>query len=170
LNWFLERKVELPMVGINLYPMFSMKVLTRAGGRLRIRMPYANAEIIERLGDLYWDRYQTSIFISETASVGPVRRRRQWLEDSVAAVRRLRERAIPIVGYTWWPLFALVTWAYRQGAHAPEFYLKQMGLWDLDAKLNRIETELVPAYRKLAVNGSGSVGRLAAKSDYAYAL
>jgi len=170
LNWFLERKVELPIVGINLYPMFSRKVLSRAGGRLRIRMPYASADIVERLGDLYWDRYQTPIFISETASVGPVRRRGQWLEDSVAAVRRLRERAIPIVGYTWWPLFALVTWAYRQGAHPPEFYLKQMGLWDLDSKLNRIETGLVSAYRKHASNGSNPVGRLAGKLDYASAL
>jgi hypothetical protein len=57
------------------------------------------------------------------------------------------------VGYTWWPLFALVTWAYRQGARAPEFYLKQMGLWDLDRGLRRVRTPLVDHFRAFAERG-----------------
>jgi transposase len=93
------------------------------------------AHIVSRLARLYWERYRAPVFIAETASVGPVRPRSEWLRDSVAAVRRVRESGVPLVGYTWWPLFALVTWGYRQGTHLPEFYLKQMGLWDLDATL-----------------------------------
>jgi beta-glucosidase/6-phospho-beta-glucosidase/beta-galactosidase len=161
LEWFLEHKVQLEMIGINLYPLFSRKVLSRPGGRLRVRMPYASADIVERLGDLYSERYNVPIFIAETASVGSVQRRRQWLEDSVESVRRLRRRGVPMIGYTWWPLFALVTWAYRQGNNPPEFYLKQMGLWDLDPNLRRVETELVQAYRELVANGSERVGELA---------
>ena len=65
-----------------------------------------------------------------------------------------------IVGYTWWPMFALVTWAYRQGKHPPAYYLKQMGLWDLDSNLNRVATPLVEEYRTLALGGSAAVGRL----------
>jgi len=107
---------------------------------------------------MYWERYNAPVFISETASVGTVQRRREWLEDSIAAVRRLRERGIPLVGYTWWPLFALVTWGYRQGTHPPSYYLKQMGLWDLDLDLNRIPTPLVAQYRALADGGCQSVG------------
>ncbi len=119
-----------------------------------------NAEIVERLGAMYHERYDCPIFVSETASVGSVRRRQAWLEGSVAAVRRLRERGVPLVGYTWWPLFALVTWAYRQGTSAPEFYLKQMGLWDLDAGLRRVPTRLVEQYRSLAAGGCPAVGEL----------
>ncbi len=161
LAWFHERAVDLPLVGINLYPMFTWKTARRtASGGLRWAMSYASSDIIEELGTLYWQRYQAPVFISETASVGSVRRRAAWLADSIAAVKRLRERGVPLVGYTWWPLFALVTWAYRQGTHPPEFYLKQMGLWDLDAKLQRIPTPLVSQYRSLTERGCAAVGLL----------
>ncbi|HMC27928.1 MAG TPA: family 1 glycosylhydrolase [Verrucomicrobiae bacterium] len=161
LDWFLEHKIELQLIGINLYPMFSRKILSRPGGRMRIRMPYATADIVERLGKLYWQRYRVPIFIAETASVGSVARRRQWLDESVAAVKRLRDNGVPLIGYTWWPLFALVTWAYRQGTHPPGFYLKQMGLWDLDPDLNRVETELAEEYRRLVAGGCERAGQLA---------
>src|SRR6185295_750217 len=153
LSWFQEHAVELPLIGINPYPMFSRKILTRSPRGLRIRMPYARADIIDQLAAMYWQRYGAPLIISETASVGSVKRRRAWLEDSVQAVRRVRARGIPLVGYTWWPMFALVTWACRQGEHPPAYYLKQMGLWDIDpdpsANLRRIRTPLVDFYRAL---------------------
>jgi beta-glucosidase len=161
LAWFQERAIDLPLIGMNLYPMFTNKTLVRgAGGRQRIRMDYASGELIERLSRLYWQRYQAPLFISETASVGSIRRRRAWLEDSVQAVRNVRAAGLPLVGYTWWPMFALVTWAYRQGNHAPGAYLKQFGLWDCDADLNRISTPLVDAYRALSARGAASAGPL----------
>lgn len=161
LAWFHERAVDLPLVGLNLYPMFTYKLArrTRAGG-LRWTMPYSGADIVDRLGELYWRRYRAPLFISETASVGSVARRAAWLADSVEAVKRLRERGVPLVGYTWWPLFALVTWAYRQGAHPPGFYLKQMGLWDLDEAMNRVPTPLVGQFKALSAAGAASVGAL----------
>lgn len=161
LAWFEAHAIDLPLIGLNLYPMFTLKTLRRTpGGAQRWRMPYAGADILDALGSLYWERYRAPIFVSETASVGSVRRRAAWLDDSVAAVRRLRTRGVPLVGYTWWPLFALVTWAYRQGTHPPPFYLKQMGLWDLDEKLERVPTPLVERFRALACQGSAAVGHL----------
>lgn len=161
LTWFRTHAVDLPLIGINLYPMFTSKRLRRSGsGALRWKMNYAGGELIDELGAMYWERYGAPVFVSETASVGSVKRRRAWLDDSIAAVRRLRERGVPVVGYTWWPLFALVTWGYRQGAHPPEFYLKQMGLWDLDAELRRVRTPLVEAYRALTHGGCEAVGEL----------
>lgn len=162
LAWFRERPLTLSLIGINLYPMFSLKSGQRTStGRLRWKMNYAPASILEKLATLYWERYNVPIFVAETASVGTVNRRREWLMDSIAAVRRLRTSGIPLVGYTWWPLFALVTWAYRQGAQPAEFYLKQMGLWDLDSTLRRVRTSLVDEFRALAEDGSKSVGDLA---------
>ena len=161
LDWFLEHAIEPDLVGINLYPLFSQKRLVRAAGKLRIRMPYASATIVETLAELYWCRYRTPVFISETASSGSVRRRIAWLDDSVAAARRVRARGVPLVGYTWWPLFALVTWGYREGRKAPHEYLQQMGLWDLrpsDRGLERVPTPLVERYRELAASGVQRVG------------
>ncbi len=161
LAWFAENAIDLEIIGINLYPLFSRKILARSP-HLRIKMPYVGGEIVERLARLYFERYQTPIFISETASLGSIKRRAHWLDDSVKSTRRAREAGIPLVGYTWWPLFALVTWAYRQGRHPPAYYIKQMGLWDLKAdeqdQLHRVSTELVNQYQSLVRGGSAPVG------------
>lgn len=161
LEWFRTNAVPISLVGINLYPMFTLKTArsTRTGGA-RWRMPYAGGEILETLGAMYWERYRAPVFVSETASVGSVSRRRAWLRDSIAAVRRLRERGVPLIGYTWWPLFALVTWAYRQGTHPAAYYLKPMGLWDLSSDLRRIRTPLVDEFLALSAQGSAAVGLL----------
>jgi hypothetical protein len=165
LEHFQARGVDLPIIGINLYPMFSRKTLVKTKRGLRVQMPYASAEIVERLGRMYHERYGAPVMISETASLGAIRRRRAWLDDSVAAVRRMREAGVPLVGYTWWPMFALAAWAYRQGANPPTYYLKQMGLWDIDpdpeADLRRVHTPLVDAYRELVAGGAEAVGPLA---------
>jgi beta-glucosidase len=122
---------------------------------------------VEQIARLYWEHYRVPLMISETAARGSIARRREWLDGSVAAVRRLRECGVPVVGYTWWPMFALVQWAYRQGERPVEDYLEQMGLWDLDpdpgSGLRRVETPLVDAYRELAAGGVQAVGRLKAK-------
>jgi beta-glucosidase/6-phospho-beta-glucosidase/beta-galactosidase len=167
LAWFEGRAIALDLVGINLYPLFSQKRLVATPRGLRIRMPYAGAEIIDRLADLYWTRYRRPLLISETASEGSLARRRAWLEDSVRATARARSRGVPLVGYTWWPLFALVTWGYREGRKAPADYLRQMGLWDLQAGadgLERRRTPLVDRYRELVAGGAREVGALPARA------
>jgi beta-glucosidase/6-phospho-beta-glucosidase/beta-galactosidase len=150
----LENRVDLSVIGMNLYPMFTNKKLVRdKSGRLRILMPYAGAEIISKLGRMYHERYNVPLMISETASVGSVARRLAWLEHSITAIARLRHEGVPLVGYTWWPMFALVTWAYRQGKRPIAAHFAQMGLWDLDAQLNRVPTRLVDEYRQLVAGG-----------------
>jgi beta-glucosidase/6-phospho-beta-glucosidase/beta-galactosidase len=162
LAWLAEHALDLDVVGINLYPMFSAKRLLPSARGVRVRMPYATPELVERLAVMYWRRYGRPLMITETAALGSVRRRQAWMEGSVAAVRNLRRRGVPVVGYTWWPLFALVAWAYRQGSLPAHRYLLQMGLWDLDERLRRVRTPLVDAYRALVSAGSDAVGRLGA--------
>jgi hypothetical protein len=75
----------------------------------------------------------------------------RWLEDSLGLVTRLRSEGLPLVGYTWWPLFSLLDWAYREGEEPAEEYLWRMGMYDLepDGKGNfrRIATPVVWAFR-----------------------
>lgn len=164
LAWFAANPVPLDLTGINLYPMFSQKILSRGPRGIRIKMQYAPGQIVERLAAMYYQRYNAPIFISETAASGSLKKRARWLDDSAASVRRARSRGIPLVGFTWWPLFALVTWAYRQGAHPPAYYLKQFGLCDLKAdsenNLRRVRTPLVDQFRRLAEAGAASAGEL----------
>jgi hypothetical protein len=165
IGWFQDHTVELDILGINMYPMYSLKEAVRTSGGMRLRMPYAPASIIEQLGTMYWERYRRPIMIAETASAGSVSRRIKWLNDSVASVATLRERGVPVIGYTWWPLFALVGWAYRQNKRELQEYFLQMGLWNIDTrvdgKLDRVYTPVVDAYREMVSGGSRSVGALA---------
>lgn len=163
LSWFAEHAIVPDLIGLNLYPLFSDKLLARGSRGLRIRMKYASADIVERLAGLYAHRYRRPVLISETASEGSVARRLAWLNDSVEAVARVRVKGIPLVGYTWWPLFALVTWGYREGRKPAAEYLRQMGLWDLRPEpsgLERVPTVLVDRYRELVEAGSRSAGHL----------
>lgn len=149
------------VLGLNLYPLFTRKRLLRdARGRLRTRMPYSEALLIEGVARRYHAAYGLPMLISEVATSGSVARRLAWLARSVAAVRTLRAEGVPIVGYTWWPMFALVTWAWRQGQRSVTDHLLQMGLWNLDGNLNRIHTPVVDAYRILATAGPETIGRL----------
>jgi beta-glucosidase/6-phospho-beta-glucosidase/beta-galactosidase len=163
LEAFQGEPVDLPVIGLNLYPMFTHKRLVRGtAGRVRIQMPYASADLLRHQARLYFGRYGSPMIVSETASLGSIARRRAWLARSVAAVADLRREGVPLVGYTWWPMFALVTWAYRQGRRPTAAYLAQMGLWDLDHHLERIATPLVDDYRNLT---SGTPRRPGSRTD-----
>ncbi|MBF9232801.1 family 1 glycosylhydrolase [Microvirga alba] len=162
LAWFQENAVDLPFIGLNLYPMFTKKRLQReARGRFRIRQPYASGDLVAQLGRLYHARYKSPLFVSETASVGSVAKRQRWMDDSIASVRQLRSEGVPMVGYTWWPMFDMVAWAYRQGTKKPADYFAAMGLWDLNpATLDRTPTPLVSSYQTYVAGGASAVGPL----------
>lgn len=150
LAWFRAHPAEPDVVGINLYPMFSRK-LSVPGPRVRFRMPYTGTpDLVESLGRAYWERYRRPVMVTETASAGSLRRRMAWLEASVEGCRRLREAAIPMVGYTWWPTYSLVAWSYRGSTHPIDRHVVHMGLYDLDENLERTETPLVAAFRERA--------------------
>lgn len=162
LDWFQENAIELDVIGVNAYPMLSQKQYVRTpSGKVRIRFPYGGSTMLERIMENYWNRYQRPMMIAETAGRGRVSRRMQWLRDSTVGVKNLRERSVPVVGYTWWPMFDLVSWAYRQSRAPLQNFLVPMGLWELDCQtLDRNPTALVEAYRELVQSGAASVGDL----------
>jgi len=119
-----------------------------------------NCKLTQGVVRRYHARYGVPMMISEVATAGSAARRVGWLERSTAAVRDLRAEGLPVVGYTWWPMFALVTWAWRQGKREVARHLLQMGLWNLDPELNRIPTPVVDAYRHMVADGPNRVGAL----------
>lgn len=162
LDGLLRNATPPEVIGLNLYPLYTMKrLLHDARGRLRVRMPYTEDGLLEGVARRYARHFPgLPLMISEIATSGSVARRIAWLERSLAAVRTLRQEGVPLVGYTWWPMFALVTWAWRQGRRDVADHLLQLGLWDLDADLNRIRTPAVDAFRALVAAGPDGVGRL----------
>ncbi|HEV2473567.1 MAG TPA: hypothetical protein VGS41_12915, partial [Chthonomonadales bacterium] len=150
LDRFLDRPVQPDVIGINMYPMFSKKHLSRtSSGRLLVRIKRCGAETFAEIARMYAQRYRLPLMCAETAAIG--RARVPWIGESVKKVRELRGQGTPIIGYTYWPLFSLVAWAYQRG-HAPlEDYLLHMGLWNLvpgrSGTLQRQATPAVQAYQ-----------------------
>ena len=156
LAWFDEQPCNPDLIGINLYPLFSEKRLVALGAAAH---PHA-----VRLGRHHrppraictGSAMDGRLFISETASEGSLAR-------AAALARRLRSgrtarvraRGVPLIGYTWWPLFALVTWGYREGKKAPGDYLRQMGLWDLRHDADGLRARADAARRPLPRTGRG---------------
>ncbi|HZT42783.1 MAG TPA: family 1 glycosylhydrolase [Chthonomonadaceae bacterium] len=156
LDWFLHNNVRPDIIGYNMYPMYSEKHVRRGkGGGIEVKIKKCWVETFVELTRMYARRYGLPVMCTETASNGPPARRIRWIEDTVQAVNNLRAEGVPVVGYTYWPLFSLVAWPYQR-SHLPlENYLIDMGLWNLrpdpqDAsKLRRIPTQAVEAYRRV---------------------
>jgi beta-glucosidase len=146
--FFREHVTEPDIVGINYYPHMSTTEFLRDGGR---RNAWSGAGGMEELARDFHARYGKPIFWTETSVPGTVEARVRWLEDSLALVHRLRSEGLPLVGYTWWPLFSLLDWAYREGEKPPEAYLWHMGMYDLEPDGSggfiRTETHVVGAFR-----------------------
>ena len=165
LGWFVDHALTLDIVGINLYPVWSNRWLIRSACGIRSRPHYGSAAFLERLIEMFWERYRRPLMITETASRSSLARRCAWLDESLRGVRRLRERGIPLIGYTWYPMLDHVVWAWRQrGERALPTSLGRMGLWDIGLpSLVRVATPLVDRYRHLVCCGDEAVGPIAAQ-------
>jgi beta-glucosidase/6-phospho-beta-glucosidase/beta-galactosidase len=161
LQWFADRATLPDLIGLNMYPMFSRREVTRSGGEVKYVARYGNREMVKFLGRSYYERYGRPLMISETAATGNHERRIAWLYESLNGVRELRAEGVPMVGYTWWPMFALIGWAYRQQRGPLADYIVPMGLWDLVGEdLRRVETPVVEAYRRVVSYGTTHAGPL----------
>jgi beta-glucosidase/6-phospho-beta-glucosidase/beta-galactosidase len=124
-----DRRMEI--YGGNFYPQMSAWVIDGPAARPTRRRRRGTAEDFERALREALRRTGRPVMVTETSVNGPVRARRSWLGESVAAVTRIRGDGLPLVGYIWFPAFSLVAWSYRNGARPTEAYMAHMGLWDL---------------------------------------
>lgn len=157
-QWYRDNAVMPDVIGVNYYPQVST-VKYVAGdphdGSPYDPMPFQN-DGVEGLKDvltLFADRYGLPVYLTETCSPGPVKERIRWLHESVTAVDELRAAGLNLIGYTWWSLFDMMYWVYRDENKPAEHYLAHMGLWDLEAddrlSFKRVRTAAVDEYRRL---------------------
>ena len=123
------------MVGLNYYPH-----LTTTDYRPGETLPVAARPRrddwtagLEELLRAFTGRYGRPLMVTETSVLGDVPRRLAWLDASLELVAGLREQGLEIVGYTWWPLFDLVGWEYRDAMGPVGEQLVRMGRDDLEA-------------------------------------
>ena len=153
---------RIDVFGANFYTQMSGFEITGTPGQPVHRRRLATAADLGAVLREAHERTGKPVMLTETSLVGTVASRRRWLEASVDVVRDLREDGIPVIGYTWFPAFSLVTWAYRRGKRPMEAYLTHMGLWNLrgdgEGTLIREPTGLEGRYAELARSGTAAVG------------
>lgn len=133
LQQFTRHPLTLDMLGLNFYPQWSTnQVYLNRNGRLAYRATEQAGENFAELLETYYQRYQVPIMVTETSAKGHDDGRERWLDSSLAVIKGLRERGIPIMGYTWFPLFTMIDWRYRYSNAPMEHFYLELGLYRLN--------------------------------------
>jgi beta-glucosidase len=152
LSWFRKNCVNFDIFGANYYPWSHAEMKLDISGKARTVVRRTSGHKIEIILRNAWERYRMPIMITETSSNGAIKIRARWMDQTLETVRSLRSEGIPIIGYTWFPLFTMVDWAYRKGRRPLDKYLVHLGLYDsafdIEGVLRRQVTPLVKHYHE----------------------
>lgn len=55
-----------------------------------------------------------------------------WMDQTMQAVVKARQEDIPVLGYTQFPLFTMVDWAYRTDIAPAADYFLNLGMVEVD--------------------------------------
>ena len=161
--------ITIDVLGLNFYPQWSTKLLyIDKRGRLAFSETEHEGDGFKELITHYHDRYKVPIMITETSAIGSDEIRQRWLQSSVSMIRDLRAEAVPVIGYTWFPLFTMIDWRYRFSHEPLESFYLELGLYSLnrESKGKRwIETPLVEQIKGYINDPRSSVGDLAPVQD-----
>ena len=150
------------VLGVNFYPWTNRRLVRRRGRTSKV-IDSPACELEDVLA-LVHGRYDLPVLVSETSAPGTHLERARWMGETLAAVRRARAAGVPVLGYTWFPMFTMIEWKYRWSHKGLEHHLLHLGLWDVvphGLQMDREATPLVDTYRRFAADSSASVGEWA---------
>lgn len=159
-----QGKTSLDIVGLNFYPQWSTKQLyIDERGRLAFRETEFEGNGFSELILKYHKRYQAPIMITETSAVGSEEVRTHWLRSSVDTIKKLRSDGVPVIGYTWFPLFTMIDWRYRFSNEPLENFYLELGLYTLNRQAGAkrwLPTPLVEQFKQYVGDPVTAVGDL----------
>ncbi|MDQ3221150.1 MAG: family 1 glycosylhydrolase [Acidobacteriota bacterium] len=159
-----KNNISLDVIGMNFYPQWSTKQLyIDKRGKLAFRETEPEGDGFADLIRQYYNRYQVPVMITETSAVGSDEIREKWLESSVLMIKNLRGEGVPVIGYTWFPLFTMIDWRYRFSQEPLENFYLELGLYRLNRERNGmrwIETPLVDKIKSCTKNSGMMIGEL----------
>lgn len=150
-DWFRQNAVTFDIFGANFYPWSYGELKQKPDGSTRYITGRTSGDKIALVIREAYHRYRIPVMVTETSANADIAGRAKWMDETLDTVRALRTEGIPVMGYTWFPLFTMVDWAYRTGRRPLKDYLIHLGLYDsaFDAKgfLRRRKTPLVKRYQ-----------------------
>lgn len=130
-----HERISLDVIGLNFYPQWSTKQIhTNPQGRISYRIVEKDGAGFRELLENFHSRYQVPLMVTETSAFGRDEIRERWFAASVATIKTLRARGVPVQGYTWFPLFTMYKWNYRRGKLPLDKYRFDLGLFQLDGR------------------------------------
>lgn len=157
-----ENPIDLDLLGMNFYPQWSTRqIFLDKRGRVAFRETEPEGDGFGELICHYYERYRVPIMITETSAVGSDDIRLKWLHKSLESIKELRGSGVPVVGYTWFPLFTMIDWRYRFGNEPLDRYYLELGLYRLGTQPGEprwVETPLVSEFRKFVTSPQEAVG------------
>src|SRR3954451_2677092 len=109
-----DSAIPIDVMGLNFYPQWSTNELyLDAKGKISHRcIEKDGAGFGAMLAD-YYTRYGAPIVITETSAKNSDEERSAWLRSSLSQIKSLRAAGVPVLGYTWFPVFTMIDWKYR---------------------------------------------------------
>ena len=160
LDLLASKAPDWDVLGVNFYPWTNRKVGLLRDGRTRIARDTEPSRLFDVLKMVH-DRYDRPLMVTETSAPGTHLERARWMRETLAAVRKARAALIPIVGYTWFPMFTMIDWKYRWSRKGLERHLLHLGLFDVlpqEGRMDREPTPLVEAYRQHLSTPAATIG------------
>lgn len=155
-EWFSSNAVTFDILGANFYPWSYGELRRGSDDALQYVTSDTSGDKIGVVIREAYKRYHMSIMVTETSANKTIDHRARWMDKTIDMVRELRLEGIPVIGYTWFPLFTMIEWDYRKGRRPLKDYLIHLGLYDaaFDAQgtLRRRKTPLVKRYQRQIAN------------------
>jgi beta-glucosidase/6-phospho-beta-glucosidase/beta-galactosidase len=159
-----RNKIHIDVLGMNFYPQWSTKqIFIDKRGRIAFRETEPEGEGFGELIRHYFERYNVPIMITETSAVGADDIRMRWLKSSVSTIKELRSDGVPVIGYTWFPMFTMIDWRYRFSHEPLENFYLELGLYNLNREPEGkrwIPTPLVDEFKSFVQSPHEAVGEL----------
>ena len=155
--------IELDVLGLNFYPQWSTKLLhIDKRGKLAFSETEPEGDGFKELITHHYERYRVPVMITETSAVGSNEIRSRWLDSSVGMIKSLRQEGVPVIGYTWFPLFTMVDWRYRFSQEPVENFYLELGLYRLNRGKGKrwLETPLVDKLKAYIADSAAAIGEM----------
>ena len=160
LDYLASNAPEWDVLGVNFYPWTNRRIVRRRNGRPHSvcdTPPSALADVLR----MVHARYERPMMVTETSATGCPLERARWMRETLGAVQSARSEGLPVVGYTWFPLFTMIEWKYRWSRKGLQDHLLHLGLYEVHPRAGRMDREptaLVETYRRHIADASASVG------------
>jgi beta-glucosidase len=164
-----SQRIQLDVLGLNFYPQWSAReFFITPKGKVASRAIAHDEHDFGKLIEDYYNRYKSPVILTETSAFGADMIRSSWLQSSTGVIKELRAKGVPVLGYTWFPMFTMIDWRYRYGKLQLDDYRIELGLYKLSGS-NRddrwLETPLVSQFRGYINKSAEVIGKLNASGQ-----